>query len=211
MLRVGLTGGLASGKSTAARILASLGASVLQADELARELMQPGQPVFEAILAHFGPAALTPGHSLDRKHLARLAFEQGRLAELNQLVHPPVIAAQESWLRQLAAHNPTAVAVIESALIFEADQGGTAPGWRRRFHKLVLVTAPDDQKIARFLARTSSTPADARARLAAQMPDAGKVPLCDYILDNSTTLAALEQQTIALYHSLRALAATPTC
>ena len=136
MLRVGLTGGLGSGKSTIGGIFAELGAAVIDADEVGRQLMQPGKAVYDQIAAHFGEQVVQPDGSLDRRALAELAFTGGRLEELNRIVHPAVIAAQEEWMRGIFARDPGAVAIVESALVFEvsgamADRetsGSSAPG-----------------------------------------------------------------------------------
>src|ERR1035437_7108249 len=117
MLRVGLTGGLGSGKSTVAEILRSLGAEVIEADELGRALMEPGQAVFSSIVEHFGAEVVAPDGRRNRARLAELAFNGGRLQELNAIVHPAVIAAEERWMEQVFARNRAAVAVVESALI----------------------------------------------------------------------------------------------
>lgn len=204
MLRIGLTGGLGSGKSTVAALFREHGFPVLEADAIARELMQPGQSVFRAIAEHFGPSVVRADGSLDRRALADLVFHQGRLPELNQIVHPPVIAEQERRMAGLFARDPDAVVFLESALIFEAEAWGTVPEWRRRFDRVFLVTAPDELKIQRFLARIlpadapqterARLEADARARLAAQLPDAVKIPRCDAILDNSGSLDATRAQ-----------------
>ena len=153
MLRVGLTGGLGSGKTTIARLFAELGAQVIAADEIGRRLMQPGQPVYRAIVSRFGEQLVSSDGSLDRAALAELAFQHHQADALNQIVHPAVIAAEEEWTRNVFAQDPAAVAIVESALIFEAAKRGTAPGWLERFDKLILVTVPDEIKIARFVSR----------------------------------------------------------
>jgi dephospho-CoA kinase len=161
MLRVGLTGGLGSGKSTVAAMLRELGAEVVEADELGRALMEPGQPVFSKIVRVFGSEVFGPDGNLNRRRLAEMAFQGGRLNELNAIVHPAVIAAQEKWMDQLFARNPTAVAVVESALIFEVERDARLRGesetvladWRRRIDRIIVVTAPDKLKVARYIAR----------------------------------------------------------
>jgi dephospho-CoA kinase len=194
MLRVGLTGGLGSGKSTVAAVLRECGAHVIEADSVGRALMQPGQPVYEAIVARFGIQIVREDGTLDRRALADLAFQQGRARELSFIVHPAVVAAQNQWMDALFAENPGAVAVVESALIFEAERDGTAPGWRERFDSVILVTAPRELRIARFLARNrvqanqEALRADAEARIASQIPDEEKIPLCDFVIDNSASL-----------------------
>lgn len=214
MLRVGLTGGLGSGKSTIAGFFREVGATVLEADAIARELMQPGGAAYHDIVERFGASVRRPDGSLDRARLAELAFREGRLAELNRIVHPPTIAEQERRMREIFAGDPGAMVVVESALIFEAEAGGSAPGWRQRFDRIVLVTAPDELKIQRFLARVlppdagaeqrAAAERDARARLAAQIPDREKAPFCDYVIDNSGTLQATRAQIDGVIRELQA-------
>jgi dephospho-CoA kinase len=209
MLRVGLTGGLGSGKSTVAAMLQECGACVIEADAVGRTLMQPGQPVFDAIVDHFGDQVLRTDGMLDRRALANLAFQQGRARELSLIVHPAVVAAQEAWMKQLFSRKPDAIAVVESALIFEAQRDGTVPGWRDRFDTVILVTAPREVKIARFLARNgvkgdqNALRADAEARIASQIPD--KVTLCDFVIDNSLSLEDTHQQVREIWPRLASL------
>jgi dephospho-CoA kinase len=208
MLRVGLTGGLGSGKSTVGRIFAELGAQVVDADELGRRLMQPGQQVYRRIVEQFGPAVVRPDGALDRRALAELAFAGGRLEDLNRIVHPAAIAAQEEWMRSLSAP----IAIVESALVFEVS----IPGWKERFDRIILVTAPDELKIRRFVARSlersggdpNSLADDARKRLAAQIPDAKKIPLSDWVIDNSGDLEATRAAAQEIYAQLREQGAT---
>jgi dephospho-CoA kinase len=226
MLRVGLTGGLGSGKSTVAAMLRQHGAQVVEADVLGRTLMQPGEPVFAEIVRAFGPEVVLPDGHLDRARLADLAFRQGRLQQLNAIVHPPVIEAQRRWMNEIAARHPSGVAVIESALIFEVVRDARARGetegiladWRRRIDRIIVVTAPDELKIARYAARLETSAAkggspqtgrqaieaDARLRLARQVPDAEKAAQADYVLDNSGDIGALRLQVDALWPRLRA-------
>ena len=161
MLRVGLTGGLGSGKSTVAAYLRSLGAEVIEADALGRQMMEPGQPVFDQIVREFGREVLSPDGRLNRAQLAQLAFQGGRIHQLNAIVHPAVIEAQRRWMEGVFARNASAVAVVESALIFEVvrdaqargEQEGVLADWRRRIDRVILVTATDELKIARYVAR----------------------------------------------------------
>ena len=193
MLRAGLTGGLGSGKTTVAAIFRALGAHVIEADTIGRKLMAPGNAAYNAIVEHFGASVVNPDGNLDRRLLADLAFRQNRLAELNLIVHPPVIAAQQKWADEIFAKDPEALVIVESALIFEADRQGSAPGWRRRFDRIMLVTAPIELRIARYVDRLAQLPgapdritleADARSRIAAQIPDEEKIPLSDYVIHN---------------------------
>jgi dephospho-CoA kinase len=216
MLRVGLTGGLGSGKSTAAALFAAHGAHVLSSDEIGRTLMEPGQPVFAAIAAHFGAGVVGADGRLDRKALARIAFEDRRVEELNAIVHPAVIAREAELAEEIAARDAGTVLIVESALIFETQHGD---GWRERFEKVILVRASEGTKIARFVARASGgTPltahvqraleAEAQRRLANQIGDDRKAPLCDYVLTNDGTVEELAVQVDALWPEL-ARAARP--
>ena len=128
MLRVGLTGGLGSGKSTVAAMLRELGAKVIEADALGRTMMEPGQPVFAEIVRVFGPEVIGTDGRLNRTRLAELAFQGGRLNELNAIVHPAVIRAQQQWMDEVFAEDPAAAAVVESALIFEVERDGESSG-----------------------------------------------------------------------------------
>jgi dephospho-CoA kinase len=223
MLRVGLTGGLGSGKSTAARLFAALGAHVLQSDAIGREMMEPGQAVYTAIVGHFGKGVVLPDGRLDRRALAKIAFTDGRVEELNAIVHPAVIARQEELGGAIFQHDPRAIVMVESALIFETNYGGTNSGgtqvtegrrWERRFDRIILVTAPEEVKIARFVARSAAgnvmtaerraeLEAEARLRLAQQISDEQKAALCDYVLTNSGALTELEWQVDQLWPILK--------
>ena len=205
MLRVGLTGGLGSGKSTVAGMFTELGAAVISADQLGRQLMQPGEPVYAAIVNTFGKGVVRGDGSLDRKRLAELAFQHSQADALNHIVHPAVIAAEEEWMRGVFEKDPARVAIVESALIFEVEKWGTAPGWTQRFDKLILVTVPDEVKIARFVARMGASDAsqrDARARLAMQIPDREKAGRCDYVIDNTGSLEATRALVEKTYEEL---------
>ena len=219
MLRVGLTGSLGSGKSTVAAMLRSHGAEVIEADALGRELMEPGHDVFDQIVAQFGPKVLSEDGRLNRARLAELAFREGRLNDLNSIVHPAVIDLQRRLMNDVFARSPRAVAVIESALIFEVVRDARARGetntlysdWRQRIDRVIVITAPDHVKIARFVARLALPPekraaaeADARSRLAHQIPDAEKAAQADYVIDNSGDLASLERQVTQLWPRLAA-------
>lgn len=184
MLRVGLTGDLGSGKSTVAKLLAAKGAHVLSSDEIGRELMQPGRAVYEQIVERFGPSVVQTDGMLDRKELARLAFDitPPRVEELNAIVHPAVIEEQRVRMQLIGMLDPQAIVVVESALIFTTLYAGEEP-WRARFDTIVCVTAPDDVKVQRFLERTQNgaawtseqteaARADALHRLEAQKPAA---------------------------------------
>ncbi len=217
MLRVGLTGGLGSGKTTVAAIFRSLGAPVMEADEVARAMMQPGQAVYQQIVQSFEPAVVRTDGTLDRRRLAQIAFREGRLAELNAIVHPPVIREQQRWMEALEREQPDAVVIYETALLFEASKAAGTRDWQQRFDRRILVTAPEVLRIARYVARMGGLNADAdtraaleeeaRQRMAAQMPEEEKLRLSDTIIRNDASLEDVARQTEAVYQELRALAA----
>jgi dephospho-CoA kinase len=193
--------------------LAELGAHVLSADEIGRGLMQPGEQVYAEIVERFGAGVVAADGSLDRPALARMAFGEGRIGELEAIVHPATIARQAAMIEEIATRDPDAVVVVESALIFETKYGGE-DGWHLRFDKLILVRAAEELKIARFVARAAAGKpledgarrelvAEARRRLAQQRDDEWKAPRCDYVLVNDGSLEDLRKQADALWPVLR--------
>lgn len=210
MLRVGLTGGIASGKSVVAEMFARLGAHVIQADRVAHELMQPGQPVYAEVVRHFGSQILAPDGRVDRQRLAAAAFGDpnqnlpSRVEELNRIVHPAVLQEQDRWMAEVAEKDPAGVAMVEAALIVEAQAQG-------RFQRLVVVRCRDEQRVERFAARLNIGIEEARRevqrRMRAQISDGEKAKVADYVIDNSGSLDATEQQVREVYAMLRRQAA----
>jgi dephospho-CoA kinase len=216
MLRVGLTGGLGSGKTTVAAIFRSLGAQVMEADAVGRAMMQPGESVYAEIVRAFGPTVVRADGTLDRHKLAKFAFADGRLTELNAIVHPPVIAEQRRWMEALEKEQPDAVAIYETALLLEASRTAGTRDWKDRFDRCILVTAPEALRIARYVARMGGANPDAarratlereaRERMGAQMPDEEKMRLSDTVIRNDASLEDLKRETEAVYRELRVLA-----
>ncbi|HTA81281.1 MAG TPA: dephospho-CoA kinase [Terracidiphilus sp.] len=219
MLRVGLTGGLGSGKSTVGEYLRELGAEVIEADEMGRALMAPGQDVFEQIVRTFGAEVVAADGRLDRAQLAKVAFRGGRLQELNAIVHPAVIEQQRQWMEEVFARDPKAVAVVVSALIFEVERDARARGetegvladWRRRMDRVILVTASDELKVRRYVDRLGlpedrrvAAESDAHARLGHQIRDADKTARADYVLENHGDREALRVLVKPLWEQLAA-------
>jgi dephospho-CoA kinase len=209
MLRVGLTGELGSGKSTVAQRLAQHGAIVLSSDEMGRAMMQPGHNAFEQILARFGPSILNPDGTLNRSLLAKLAFDPAnpRIEELNAIIHPAVLAAQAERIAELSHTHPHAIVVIESALIFSTKH---APGrrWADRFDCIILVTAPDELKIHRFVQRSASTAQnqsalrdEARRRIEAQRAEI-PIAIPRYTINNEGAIADLQRSVDTLWQQL---------
>ncbi|HEV7673333.1 MAG TPA: dephospho-CoA kinase [Candidatus Angelobacter sp.] len=203
MLRVGLTGGVACGKSTVAKMFADRGANIIDADTVAHELYRPGQEVLQELVKHFGAEILKPDGELDRAKLATLVFDGGRVEELNRIVHPAVIRQQDEWMRALGEKNRYAVAIVEAALILEA-------GVKDHFDRIMVVTCKPEQKVARFAKRTGMSEDAARAdverRNKAQMPDDEKAHRADFVIDNSGSLEETSHQVQRIYSELKVLA-----
>ncbi len=217
MLKVGLTGGIASGKSTVGEMFAGLGAHVAQADRIAHQLMRPGEAVYNEVVRHFGRAILNPDGSVNRSALAKLVFDPepslsveqnnqvsgdaipSRVAELNRIVHPAVLRAQEEWMEAVGRANSTAIAIVEAALIIEA-------GAVKQFDRLIVVTCSDEQRVARFAARQKIGLEVARQevarRLAAQMPESEKAKIADFVIDNSGSLEQTREQAKEVWAKL---------
>jgi dephospho-CoA kinase len=203
MLRTGLTGGMACGKSTVSKMFSSLGAYVLQADALAHELYRPGGPVYLELVKRFGPEIVQPDETINRRRLAALVFDGGRIEELNRIVHPAVFQRQEQWMAEIAEADPLSVAMVEAALIFET-------GAEARFDKIIVVSCWPEQKIARLAQRLGIGEVAARAELErrtrAQLSDEEKIRRADYIIDNSGPPEMTNRQVEKIFGELKALA-----
>jgi len=193
VVRVGLSGGIGSGKSTVARALARRGAVVIDADVIAREVVEPGEPALAAVVERFGPGVLDGAGRLDRPKLAALVFDDAAArADLNAIVHPRVAA---ETARRIAAAPSDAVVVIDVPLLVEAARSG--------YDAVVIVEAPEDVRLERLVGRGMS-PDDARRRMAAQASDAERRKVADVILDNAGSEDDLERQIDALWSQLTA-------
>ncbi len=196
MLRVGLTGGIASGKSTVAARMRELGLTVMNADLLAHQLMEPGQPAYDEIVREFGHGILAADGTVDRKKLGDIVFrDPARRERLNAIVHPRVIAAREEQFGQMEAENPRGLAIVEAALLIEA-------GYYKKLDRLIVCSCRPEQQLERLRARGLSEE-DARQRIAAQLPLEEKLRLADDVVDCSGTLDETRRQTDALVGRLR--------
>ena len=198
MLRVGLTGGLASGKSTVAGFFRELGAFHLDADRLAHELIAPGGGAEREVISRFGGGILGNDGAIDRKALGAIVFSDHlALADLNAIVHPKVrkeiaqrIADQESGA------SPAEVALVDAALLVES-------GIQRDLDALIVVACPEPVQIARAVARGGLTEAEARARIAAQAPLAQKAAVADFVVNNGASLDETKRQVHRMWEALR--------
>ena len=200
MLRVGLTGGIASGKSTVAARMTELGLAVLNADVLAHCLIEPGQPAYDDVVREFGREILRADGTVDRKKLGDIVFRDSAKRErLNRIVHPRVIEAREEQLKEMQAQNPRGIAIVEAALLIEA-------GYYKKLDRLIVCSCRPEQQVERLRAR-GLTEEEARQRIDAQLPLAEKLRLADDVVDCSGTLEETRRQTDALVARLRQLAA----
>jgi dephospho-CoA kinase len=210
LLRIGLTGGIASGKSVVGEMFVRLGARLIRADDIAHELMQPGQAVYEEVVRRFGHDILNADGSINRPRLAALAFgtsgRAGRVVELNAIVHPAVIRREDEWMEEVGHSDPAAIAIVEAALILEA-------GAAERFDRLIVVTCRPEQRAERFAARLviseEAAQAEVTRRMAAQISDEEKIKAADFVIDNSGSLDATEEQVRRVFETLRVEAALP--
>ncbi|MEV4442307.1 dephospho-CoA kinase [Streptomyces sp. NPDC049577] len=198
MLKVGLTGGIGAGKSEVSRLLAAHGAVIVDADRIAREVVEPGTPGLAAVVAEFGPGVLTAEGALDRPALGAVVFaDAARLAALNAIVHP-LVAARSAELE--AAAPPDAVVVHDVPLLAE---NGLAP----RYHLVVVVDAGDDTRLDRLVRLRGMTPDEARARMAAQATREARLAVADIVIDNDGSLEALRTQVDEVWDRLAQRAA----
>jgi dephospho-CoA kinase len=198
LIVAGLTGGIASGKSTVARMLAAAGARVVDADRIAREVVQPGRPAWQAVRTRFGDGIVRPDGNLDRDRLGRWVFRDPVLKrDLEQIVHPFVFRQMAAEIKRLAAAHPGTVVVLDIPLLIES-------GLHRVLPLTALVHVPEAVQLTRLIRRDGLAAADARARIRAQMPIDAKRAHADVIIDNTGSLESTRRQTEAFYRRLRA-------
>jgi dephospho-CoA kinase len=197
MLKVGLTGGIATGKSYVLGLLNELGCETSDADLLAHEAMAPGQPAFEAIIQEFGPEVLAGDGTIDRGRLGAIVFADAlRRQRLNEIVHPRVFEAQSRWYEQVASRKPDAIVVVDAALMIET-------GSYRRFEIVVVVYCEPGLQLERLMSRNSLSREDALKRIEAQMPAAEKLKHADYSIDTSKGFDDTRLQVEALFQVLK--------
>ena len=199
MLRVGLTGGLASGKSFVGHALADLGCHLIEADELGHQVLLPGGEAYDAVVNEFGEAILDPDRYIDRRKLSALVWDNPeRLAKLNSLVHPPVIARQQRTMEEIARRDSQAIVVVEAAILVET-------GSYKRFDRLIVVVCTVEQQMERAMKRGTYTREEVLARLGRQLPLEEKVRVAHYVIDTSGSKENTLEQVRNVYNSLRSL------
>jgi dephospho-CoA kinase len=200
MILVGLTGGIATGKSTVANMFERCGAVVIDADALAHQVVEPGKPAWRAIIETFGKAVLNPDRTLNRQALGAVVFRsRTKLRRLEQIIHPRVAREQARLTRQAARKDPKAVVIYDVPLLYEA-------GIDKRVDRVIVVTADRETQIARLKKRNGFTRTEALRRIRSQMPLKEKAAAADYLLDGTTTRPRLLALVKRLYRELRTLA-----
>jgi dephospho-CoA kinase len=197
MLKVGLTGGLACGKSFVGEILRGYGCLLIQADELGHAVLAPGGEAYDDVVREFGREILDGSGRIDRRALGMRVFGvPGRLDKLNSLVHPGVFRREDQLMAEFAAREPEGIAVVEAAIMIEA-------GSYRRYGRIVLAACREEQQVERAMRRPGASEANVRARLSRQMPLEEKRRYAHFVIDTSGEKEDTVRQTSAVYEELR--------
>lgn len=197
MLKVGLTGSIAVGKSFVVSVLAELGCITFDADKVAHSVMKPGCPAYEDIVREFGESILAPDGSIDREKLGAIVFaNEARRLRLNEIVHPRVIEEQNRLLQEAEAKNPHGIAVVDAALMIES-------GGYKRFDKLIVVYCARESQIERLVRRNRITREDAERRVAAQMSSDEKRRYADYLIDTTGTFDETRLRVTEVFDALK--------
>jgi dephospho-CoA kinase len=201
MLKVGLTGGIASGKSFVGEALASYGCFAIQADQLGHDVLALSGEAYVDAIREFGNEILAADGAIDRAHLAKLVFaDPAKLERLNAIVHPAVIRREEALASEFFAREPHGIAVVEAAILIET-------GSYRRFDKLILVFCAQELQIERAMRRPGAVQADIRARIGRQMPLEEKQKYADFVIDTSGTKEDTLRKARTIYEELRKIEA----
>ena len=199
MLKVGLTGSIAVGKSFVCDVFGELGCHILDADQVARDLVSPGTKGLRQVVESFGNSVLLADGSLDRSKLGSIVFaDNDKRKLLNSIVHPLVIDAQDEWMAARESEDPTGIAVIEAALIIEA-------GGYKRYDKLIVVWCKPEIQLNRLMLRDNLSPADASRRIASQMPQDEKKRYADFLIDTSNGFDETRRQSTEVFSHLSVL------
>ncbi len=197
MLNVGLTGGIASGKSTVARMLVEKGAVLIDFDELTREVEEPDRPEWREIVRHFGEAVLLPDRRIDRGKLGAIVFaDPVKRRILNDIVHPAVFAEWHKRLTEIERRQPDAVVLSDIPLLIES-------GLEKTVDVVLLIYIPPDEQIRRLMARNGFSREEAERRISAQMPIAQKIPRADMVIRNEGSIEEAEREVERIWEELR--------
>ncbi|GIP38220.1 dephospho-CoA kinase [Paenibacillus sp. J31TS4] len=190
-MKIGLTGGIACGKSTVAEMLVERGAILIDADRIAREVVEPGTPLLQEVAAAFGQDVLHPDGSLNRKRLGEIVFaDEAARKRLEGLLHPEIRATMRKRMEEAEKQQPDRLVIVDVPLLFES-------GLQAMFDEVLVVAVPPDKQLERLMARDGLTREQAELRLAAQMPIERKRELADAVIDNSGDRSDTERQVEA--------------
>ena len=202
MLRVGLTGGIGTGKSTVGTMFVELGCHLLDADRITHELLRPGEPVYTAVVQAFGENILSPDGTVNRKVLGEIVFGNPLArARLNGIVHPAVVQRQRQWLNEMEVQDPYGIGIVDAALMIEV-------GTYKNYDKVIVVTCAPDLQKQRLQARSALSDEQIAARIDSQMPLEEKVKFADFVIENSGDLANTRRQVAEVNSKLQELAAS---
>jgi dephospho-CoA kinase len=200
MLRVGLTGGIATGKSTVGAMFVELGCHLIDSDSITHELLQPGQAVHGAVIDEFGEQILAPDGTIDRRKLGGIVFKDPLARnKLNSIVHPAVIQRQQQWLKEVESDDSNGIAIVDAALMIEV-------GTYKHYEKIIVVSCPAEIQRERLRARTHLSEPEIDQRIRSQMPIEEKVKYADFVIDTSGPLERTRQQVGEVYQRLQATA-----
>jgi dephospho-CoA kinase len=200
MLKVGLTGSIAVGKSFVLRTLAELGCHIIDADQIAREVVAPGSAGLTSVAEVFGDSVLQSDGALDRAKLGSIVFaDEQKRTQLNSILHPLIIAAQDDRIRQIESRDPNGIVVIDAALMIES-------GGYRRLDKLIVVHCRPDIQLDRLMSRDGLSRAAAEQRIASQMPQDEKKNYADYLIDTSEGFEDTRRQITDIFETLKSIA-----
>jgi len=201
MLRVGLTGGIGTGKTTVGMMFIELGCNLLDADRISRELFRPGEPVYAAVVQAFGENILSPDGTINRNVLGEIVFSDPQArTKLNGIVHPAVVQRQRDWLNEMETKDPNGIGIVDAALMVEV-------GTYKNYDKVIVVTCTPEVQKQRLRTRSALSEEQIEARVRSQMPLEEKVKYADFVIENSADLANARKQVAEVTSRLRELAA----
>ena len=199
-LLAGLTGGMGSGKTTVGKLFQSLGAYVLDADEISRSLVDFGKPAWQEIVDLLGNGIIKDDQTLDRRKIADIIFNDfGKKKALEAILHPRVMEEEQAIFKDILNDDPSALVIIDAALLIESEN-------YRKVDKVIVIACDEETQLRRIMSKNTFSREDAQRRLQQQMPLQEKIKFADYVLHNDSGLSELEEKVEALYHQLKQLA-----
>ena len=197
MLRVGLTGGIATGKSTVGAMFVELGCHLIESDQITHQLFEPGQAVHAAVVKQFGNRVLALDGTIDRRILGDIVFKDPQArAKLNSLVHPAITQRQQEWLNDMKAQDPHGIAIVDAALMIEV-------GTYKNYDKVIVVTCSPEIQRERLRARSALSEEKIESRIRSQMANEEKAKYADFVIDNSGSVESTRVQVETVYQQLR--------